>query len=302
MQPITGNTLKNLYLSISTLQIQTPVNPRNTVTDQPVWQYPITRKIPFKCTDESAQSLLEFAYRVAVHNREVNDGVKVPISLNPPSFDIVEALDTTYMFHDINVMWFFYSSILDIVVIAATATYSNLLGMIDLNYYQTDTNITNAVPGMKCHRGFYNLYQDIQPKLLSLLNKYVGENTQILLTGLSLGGATSTIATLDLLNRHLDNGVKIENIVHYSFASPRLFNTLGAKVYNNLDINSYQIHNGSDIIPVVPLPIMPVSPMSSETQDFMHVGTPVNFDDNLGSYYDNHITAYLNRYGITPVS
>lgn len=302
MQTLTATTLKNLYLLISTVHFQTPISPRTSITDQPPWQYPITGKIHFDYSKSAAQSLLEFSYRVAVHNREVNDGIKNPLALNPPGFDVVVPIDTTYMFMSVNVMWFFYSSSLNIVVLSATATYNNLLGMVDLNYPQVVPNITNTVPGMKIHGGFTSLYQDVQAKLLVLLNKYVNQDTQVLLTGLSLGGAVSSITALDLFQHRLDNGVVIENLVHYSFASPRLFNTIGAKAYNELGLDSYQIHNGSDIIPVVPLPIMPMSPISSETQDFMHVGKLIYFDRNLDTYYDNHITAYLNEYDVTPVA
>ena len=291
--------LHTMYLFELIKQAQLMIHPRVNGTAQAQWQYPIVGKFPDSYYRYNAQSLLELSYRVSVHNREVNDGISDPLSLNPPGFDIVIPIDCTYMFMKVNVAWFFYSSSMNIAVVVATATYNNILSIVDLSYLQEVPNITNYVEGMKVHGGFWGLYEKIQPNLQTLLGKYINVDTQIILTGLSLGGAISTIAVTDLYQLKLNNGVTIKDIIHYSFASPRLFNIVGAEAYKTLKICSEQIHNGSDIIPVVPLPIMPTSIITSETQDFMHVGDLTYFDRNLGSYYDNHVTAYLEEYNVT---
>jgi hypothetical protein len=260
------------------------------------WEYPLTDKLQSAFVFKDAQSLLEFSYRVAVHNHEANDGHINPISLDAPGFDVVIPVNTTIFLEQINVLWFFYSRSLDIIVLVFTATYNKMLILVDANYLQkVPSTINNYVDGMAIHGGFWNLYRDIQKELMVLLDTYVGANTQIITTGMSLGGATSTIAALDLCGKTLDNGHTISNLIHYSFGAPKCFNTTGASHYDSLPIPSYRIANGSDIACIVPLPIMPV------TQDFTHASKLIYFDTNLSSYHSNHVPAYLDEYHITPI-
>lgn len=269
---------------------------------QPMWQYKLEDKVPSLYCHQTAQSLLEIAYRVSIYNREVSKGDKDPIKLNPPGFDIIIPLNTSLLFDEVNVMWFFYSSSMNIIMIIPTATYNNKLVIIDLNYFhQEPNNISNYKPGTKIHRGFLNFYNSIQSKLHLLLQKYLNQDTQVIISGLSLGGAISTITAMDLYQRKIGS-IVINNLVHYSFAGPRIFNIIGSTNYNNLNIFSYQIHNGSDIIPNAILPIMPSSFNFKSTQDFMHVDHIIYFDKHLGNYYDNHITAYINHYEIIAIT
>lgn len=267
------------------------------------WEYPLKTKIPKLYDYATCQSLLEFSYRVDVHDREDNDGNKNPLELDPPEFDVIIPLNTTFLLTNVNVLWFFYSSSMNIVVITATATYSNLLFLVDANYLQVDpTIITNYKPNMRVHGGIWELYSNIRSNLFSLLEKYVNNSTQVIVTGISLGGGLSTIMALDMYQYKLSTGVIINDLVHYSFASPRTFNTSGSNDYNQLDIPSYRICNGSDIIPISPLPIMPFSVDPINKQDFTHVQKLIYFDRNLSDYYDNHILAYLQEYNVTPVT
>lgn len=260
------------------------------------WEYPITEKLQNAFSFADAQSLLEFSYRVAVHNHEVNDGHPNPISLDAPGFDVVIPVNTTIFLEQINVLWFFYSRSLDIVVLVFTATYNKMLILVDANYLQkVPTTIGNYVDGMCIHGGFWNLYQDIQKELAVLLNTYVGASTQVITTGMSLGGATSSIAALDLHDKTLDTRQVITDLIHYSFGSPKCFNTIAAQHYDTLPIPSYRIANGSDIACIVPLPIMPV------TQDFTHASKLIYFNKNYSSYHQNHVPAYLDEYHLTPI-
>lgn len=274
--------------------------PDNNMVGNKKWEYPLKKQIP-SCYDyRSAQSLLEFDYRITIHNRQVDDNVTNPLSLNPPRFDVVIPLYTRILDKKVNVLWFFYSSCMDIAVVSFTATYNETLWEIDFDYPQVaPLTVNNYVRGMMMHGGFWKLYSRIQDDLINLLNTYVKKRTQVISTGWSLGGATSTIGAIDMYRRKLKSGYIIKNLVHYSFASPRLFNTLGAERYDCLHIKSHRIVNGSDIVPVVPLPIMPVSFNPLVTEDFTHVNGLIYFDMNLGTYYDNHVIAYLNYYKVT---
>lgn len=264
------------------------------------WESPLTGKVGSPYSDDIARSLLEFAYLVMIHNREVSDKLPNPIELKPPNFDVVIPIDILNM---CNVAWVFYSTSMNIMVISFTGTYNYSLIAADVDYYQRDpTSIHNYVKGMRIHGGFWTLYQLIQSTLLNTVTKYINIDTQVLITGMSLGGATSTICTLDLHGRTLANGVTLTNLVHYSFASPRLFNITGSRHYDQFKISSYRIENGCDIIPDVPFPIMLVSLNPFTIQDFVHVDVLEYFKLNLGTYYDNHILAYLKHYNLHSVA
>jgi predicted lipase len=256
------------------------------------WQYPLTKKVQPEYSYETAQSLLELSYLVSIHNRE-----NIPIELDPPKFDVVIPLNIMNL---CNVAWCFYSSELNILVLVFTATYNDELVVVDLDFREKDvTQIGNYIPGIRAHGGFWTLYQSIQQNLLDLLNKYYNNDTQLIITGLSLGGAMSTICALDLWNRKLDSEIK--NMVHYSFASPRVFNVIGSWYYDYLNMNSYRIQNDSDVITDLPFSLMIVSEDPLVVEDFEHVNTKICYNLNLGSYYNNHILSYLVIYNIVPM-
>lgn len=255
------------------------------------WTYPILSPIDTSHEYEHAQKLFEFSHRVLVHNRDINDRIPYPLPLSPPSFNVKVPLNTTLLRVDTNVVWFFYSSDMNICVLAFTGTYNRMLTYSDMAYNQMEPKtIYNYCNGMYAHGGFLSLYRGIQIQLLDLLNKYINGKTQILITGFSMGGATSTLASLDLYKRKLENGTILDNIRFYSFASPRVLNNVGAKYYNSLDIPTYRLVNDSDVVTAVPGPIMPI------TQDFTHVGDGITFNDNMLNLYDNHVTAYIKYY------
>jgi len=292
MQSFTNSDLQQIFLISSQSKSHNITNQSNEL-----WKYSFTNKIQPQYSFDLTQILYQFAHNVTIHNREVSDTNANPLLLNPPGFDIVIPLNGTYMYCPVNVAWFFYSTTLNIMVIVFTGTYNYILSVADVNYFQiSPKTLNNYVEGMMVHGGFGTLYESIRSELFILIAKYYNSSSQVFITGLSLGGATSSICALDLINKNISGEINknITNICHYSFASPRVFNDIGARKYNQTVINSYRILNGSDIIPNVPMPIMPVS--STETQLFTHIGELKYFDENLGNYYDNHITAYSKQY------
>lgn len=247
------------------------------------WKYVIDKKLSPEYSFSNAQVLLEYSYNVSITNKNNIT------PLNPPYFDIVVPLYTKIFYEKVNVAWIFYSTSLNILIIVFTATYNDLLVLIDIDYKQVvPTTLHNKAKDIKVHGGFWKLYSDICKELYDVINKYVCKDTQIIITGLSLGGALSTICMLDLFQKDKD-------IIHYSFASPRVFNIIGVEYYDSLMMNSYRIVNNSDIIPMTPLPIM--SDIISY-EYYQHVDTLISFDINQKDYYANHIYAYLHYYGL----
>lgn len=240
------------------------------------WNHTITDKIISEY--ETAQILFEFSHNVSICNQN-------NLQLQPPEFDIIIPIDTTSFFEKVNALWFCYSTKLNIMILCFTSTYTNSLFLVDVNYlHQDPININNICNGFKIHGGFLSFYQGFRNKILENIDKYYNDKTKLFISGFSLGGAISTLASLDLYKY---------NVYHYSFASPRIFNIIGAKHFDSLNIPSYRIFNDSDIVPSLPFPIMISSIKLLTIQDFMHIGKSISFNDNIGNYYDNHILSYL---------
>jgi hypothetical protein len=255
------------------------------------WQHQINNKISLEYNYEVAQTLFEFSNNVSICN---HNGVK----LIPPNFDIIISIDTIVYYENVNALWFCYSTKLNIMLLCFTSTYTNSLYLVDANYLHQDPKgtVNNTCDKFMIHGGFLNFYQSFRDKMFNTIKLYYNNETQLIISGFSLGGAISTLAALDLC----DYQNNTTNLVHYSFASPRIFNIVGANHYNSFNIYSYRIYNDSDIVPSLPFPIMisSIKTNSLVIQDFMHVGTNANtnviyFNNNMDNYYNNHILAYL---------
>lgn len=258
------------------------------------WQFPISHRLRNAYSVSNSRSLLELAYIVSLHNRQVYEAESNPVKINPPNFDVIEAFDVMIVG---NLAWGMYSKSLDIAVVVFTGTYNTELVAVDIAYLQkTPTSLSNTTPGICLHGGFLTAYEQVQAQILSFLNKYVKPTTQVVFTGWSLGGALSSICVFDMFQRKLETGVQITNPIHYSFASPRVFNVIGANYYDSLEMHSYRILNGCDLVPTVPLAIMASSLTNFEY--FQHVRKAAYFECNMESAYDNHITAYFRKYNL----
>lgn len=254
------------------------------------WKHNLSTSSIFLIYDYlTAQCLFEFAYLVSVHNRQFCNNLKA-LDISPANFDVIMPINAYLLVENVNVLWFLYSDKLNAIVLVFTGTYNDALITVDLDYFQQDPSyINNYVKGMKIHGGFSSLYSKIQKELQELIKQYYKDETKLIITGYSLGAAVSTIAAYDLYDETR------KNIYHYAFASPRVFNDIAVKKFNSFKIKSYRIVNTSDIIPILPLPIV-------NTEIFSHTAEQITFDDNLGSYYDNHVTAYVNHYKLELIS
>ena len=247
------------------------------------WNYVITSQL---LSDyETAQMLFEFSHNVSICNCN-------KLQLTPPNFDVIIPINTISFFENVNALWFCYSTNLNIMLLCFTSTYTNSLFLVDVNYlHQDPITINNICTGFKIHGGFLSFYLAFRNKMMETIQKYYNKDTKLFISGFSLGGAISTLAALDLYKN-------FENITHYSFASPRIFNIIGAKHFDSLNILSHRIFNDSDIVPSLPFPIMISSIRFLTIQDFMHIGKSLSFNDNIGNYYDNHIESYLKYFNL----
>lgn len=185
-----------------------------------------------------------------------------------------------------NLAHVFYDKITNTIIIVFSGTNNLCLAGTDLDYSQVELqNITNYVPGIKGHQGMYSAYKIIRNKIIDIIKPALLSNNppKLIITGHSLGGALSAICALDLA---------YYKPIHYSFGAPLFFNPLGAEAFEKYVTNSYRIANLSDIVTLLPLPVMPNGNI------FCHVGKSVMFQRNLGTATNNHSAAYIIQYNI----
>ncbi|HLO51442.1 MAG TPA: lipase family protein [Kamptonema sp.] len=99
--------------------------------------------------------------------------------------------------------------------------------------------------------GFRGIYVSLRKKLIEALNQK-SPNAKVFVTGHSLGGALATLAIPDILkNTHFKNP---ENIVLYTFASPRCGDRNFAMNFQKLGVRHWRIANTEDFITMLPFP------------------------------------------------
>jgi hypothetical protein len=177
-----------------------------------------------------------------------------------------------------------YDTRINTIFIVFTGTINACMVGLDLSHIQMEIGgILNYYPSMRGHRGIYTAYLSIRDQLIKTLKRYLHMKPKIVITGHSLGGGLSQFCSLDLA---------FYNPIHYSFASPLVFNDLAAFAFNKFVKFSYRIANLSDVVIFSPLPVMPNGDI------FLHVGTEILFQRNLGKLPLNHSAAYAQEYGI----
>lgn len=176
--------------------------------------------------------------------------------------------------------YYFYSPSLNISIITFTGTIFVDEWVDDLDMDQVaPISLNGYQEGMMLHHGFYDIYMSIRNKLFDLINTHGDTNQHIIITGHSLGGALATITAFDLTD--------LDPIV-YTFASPRAFNPLMAKIFDSTPRKYTRVYNTEDIIPTAPLAVY----FNNLYQHPTIGGMP--FTSNLGNDSDNHTLAYLN--------
>ena len=139
-------------------------------------------------------------------------------------------------------------------------------------------------------------------------------NSQIFVTGHSLGAALATLSTIHITQRFVAKQPTVKKPILYTFASPRVGNSDFAHQFKNIE--SYRIANSEDFVVTVPhstgllrpksksnnLASTPSSEVNKENienlahefkigsiqQVFEHVGEPLYFTCQKGSLTENH--------------
>lgn len=155
----------------------------------------------------------------------------------------------------------------------------------------------------------------IQKTIEDFVQKHLDDNSEIFITGHSLGAALATLAASHLHYLALEKNIN-PSINLYTIASPRVGDKIFANAFNNsqVTLNSYRIINSEDLIQSIPFPTTQVldkeslDGMSGTTQarffalkailetiiggqsekEYEHVGIPVTFTHQTGTIGGNH--------------
>ena len=154
----------------------------------------------------------------------------------------------------------------------------------EISYKRTNVNQTDYKDGSPSliHVGFYNDYVSVRKQIYDWLEGIGSNIKKIIISGRSLGGALSTVCAYDLSYKG------DLNIVHYSFASPRVGDPVFVNRFNQQVPYSIRVYNNSDYVCDLPFSVF-------GNEIYSHVGTPetdFGFSINTGSVVKNHIDAY----------
>jgi hypothetical protein len=139
------------------------------------------------------------------------------------------------------------------------------------------------------HAGFQEIYLQVRKKVLSDLATVKPDF--LFICGHSLGGAISNLLGLDLL---INDPVNMEIM---TFGCPRIGSPEFCALFDQFRTREllafWTVENESDIVPLLPLPVMPNVLDLKKPNFFAHAGSPLRFDLNLGGISQNHV---LNAY------
>merc|ERR1712048_198442 len=182
------------------------------------------------------------------------------------------------------------------------------IDLIQTKYEHIPANVTldDSAWDAMIHQGFYDNWQDLEQlgmnaAIKAMLTKY--DNSDILVTGHSLGGALAAIAALELLSNpeYTSYAKKSVNII--SFGQPRWCNKNLALYFNDIIDSNWRIVNEHDSVPTIPY----------ESMGYYHTSTEVWYTstdpltyhqcdgsgEDWGCYYVGYsVDDHLNYFGL----
>ncbi|KAG6432164.1 hypothetical protein SASPL_103738 [Salvia splendens] len=148
-----------------------------------------------------------------------------------------------------------FAANLNAVVIAFRGTQETSIQnwVEDLFWKQLDINYP-GVDGAMVHHGFYNAYNDssLRPGVLSAvqLAKELYGDTNIMVTGHSMGGAMAALCGLDL--RVILTLGEQQKVQVMTFGQPRIGNAVFASYYSQVVPDTFRVTHGNDMVPHLP--------------------------------------------------
>jgi len=153
------------------------------------------------------------------------------------------------------------------IIVAFRGTNDLPQVLVDLEFSLEYVNYPHC-DGCWVHEGFFKAEQsligDVQTEVQRLTTLY--PDYTVYITGHSLGGAVTVLASLDLTL------AGISGIQTYTFGSPRVGNDLFAQLVNKLLPNAIRVTHNKDIFPHLPF---------NNIMGYFHTGTEI-FEDAAG--------------------
>jgi hypothetical protein len=157
-------------------------------------------------------------------------------------------------------------------------------------------------------------YSTIEQTIDRVFNEELNAESEIFITGHSLGAGLATLAALHISKIAEQKNITSKHIQLYTFASPRVGDETFASHFDTDAIQSFRIINSEDLIQSVPLPTTEViddetfATMSQPKQarflafrtflntvtdgqskkHYQHVGIPITFTKQTGTIAGNH--------------
>lgn len=154
------------------------------------------------------------------------------------------------------------------IVFRGTQTQAEMQA--DLEFHQRD----------EVHSGFLRIFERIWTQLSDIVQMAQSSGAHIIVIGHSLGAAVAT-----LFLRRLQQ-LEIPLVSGYGFGSPRVGSPRFAAAFR---VPWFNIMNLDDIFTTLPLAVMPNPQDPTKPYLFEHVGAPITFGLNWGSWLANHL-------------
>ncbi len=151
----------------------------------------------------------------------------------------------------------------DMICVAFSGTYYSFQFDTDLQVALVEGSILNGYSrGVQVHQGFFNTYRSVRDQLRDFVVGTLGLGTtrkNLFLTGNSLGGALSTIAAYDYADIVKNGGGQL---VHYTFAAPRVGNISFSENYDRRVPNGIRVYNTEDAVIILPPSVISITGVS----------------------------------------
>ena len=150
------------------------------------------------------------------------------------------------------------------------------LSFLFLNYSEYILNSNGGCTDCKVHKGFYQSYASISTQIwdaVAELREYYGNQTKLVITGHSLGGAMATHCAIDAVINYEINPSYV-----YTFGAPRLGNGNFADYYKSIIPNLYRVTFKKDPVPHLPFKSWSYAHLPNE------IYYPDDFDDISSGY------------------
>jgi triacylglycerol lipase len=190
-------------------------------------------------------------------------------------------LDYGVILQDINNIWIIFRGSKEVSDWMKNIEYDQTLFKKSIS---KQTKLFDLENSPKVHSGFLNIYKSFRNDILDFTDKYKPDN--IFVFGHSAGSALGVITSVDIFNIYQQKNLTIPLVI-YTFASPRIGDTLFAKYVDSI-IKIYRLVNTDDIAVSNPPATSPNYDDYKNPLIYEHCGFPLYSQINFNSLYRNH--------------